>query len=167
MSNPAPASRGFSAKPSPFTLPAARLLFNLASPQANRLTPHSEGPRISAWPQTPLVLGHSCLQKRSGLSLSRCFFGAQTLPSAEEEGEAGPGSNAVAKSHLSQTQRAGRSSPWAGGARPKQREEEERKRERKSGVWGERGQESERKLPDKQTAAPRLLITLCFRFQTL
>lgn len=62
MSNPAPASLRFSAKPSLFTLPVARLLFNLAFPQANRLTPHSEGPCISTRPQNPWSSG-TCAPK--------------------------------------------------------------------------------------------------------
>jgi len=82
----------------------------------------------------------------------------------QQKRSAGPGQNTEAKSHLSETQ--GPDSPATGWAGPIQNRER-RKKERKKESVGERRSESERKLPDKQAAAPQLLITLRFRFLTL
>lgn len=73
MSNPALASLWFSPKPSLFTLRAAQLLFNLAFPQANRLTPHGEGPCISTRPQNPQSSG-TCAPKALQPSFELLLF---------------------------------------------------------------------------------------------
>lgn len=54
--------------------------------------------------------------------------------------------------------------PLGGGGLTKT---EGRKKGKKEWSVGERVLERERKLPDKHTAVPQLLITLRFRFQTL
>lgn len=76
----------------------------------------------------------------------------------------------MAKPHLSKNPRARLSSRSVGGM---DQNRERRKKESKEGGGErererrERDLERERKLPDKQTAAPQLLITPRFRFQTL
>lgn len=52
-------------------------------------------------------------------------------------------------------------------ARPTQRGGRKERKGKKEWSVGEPVLERERKLPDKHTAAPQLLITLRFRFQTL
>lgn len=54
-----------------------------------------------------------------------------------------------------------------GGGGPSQHGGEEERKGKKEWSVGEPVLERERKLPDKHTAAPQLLITLRFRFQTL
>ena len=80
----------------------------------------------------------------------------------QQKRNAGPGQKAAAKFHLSESQGPDSAATgWAEFVQNRQR----RKKERRS--VGEKRFESERKLPDKQAAAPQLLITLRFRFQTL
>lgn len=162
MSNPAPGQPLVSPKPSFFTLRAAQLLFNLAFPQANRLTPHGEGLCISTSPQNPQSSG-TCAPKALQPFFEPLLFWSpdSTINRREKQAPA-----VTPRPTLICQKPKGRNLQPPSRRGLTKTEREERKNERKWSV-GENGFESERKLPDKHTAAPQLLITLRFRFQTL